>query len=150
MLEEQVDVEYISLHAYIRNIPSDTEMHVEHQLRADRSTQPAEKNIQNHEKLGRTKEIGGKQECQQYWTCSQWVGELKQGSNPHIRATESEEKHLKLRVKQLICGSLNGMRIRQSLPSHTYRGQGHRSPGRCSGWELDIGIVKQSQGEGCC
>ena len=28
---------------------------------------------------------------------------------------ESEEKHLRLSVKQLICGSLNGMRIRQSL-----------------------------------
>ena len=27
----------------------------------------------------------------------------------------SEEKHLRLRVKQLICGSLNGMRIKQSL-----------------------------------
>ena len=25
-------------------------------------------------------------------------------------------KHLRLRVKQLICGSLNGVRIRQSLP----------------------------------
>ena len=30
--------------------------------------------------------------------------------------SESEEKHLRLRVKQLICGSLNEMRIRQSLP----------------------------------
>ena len=30
--------------------------------------------------------------------------------------SESEEKHLRLRVKQLICGNLNGMRIRQSLP----------------------------------
>ena len=30
--------------------------------------------------------------------------------------SESEDKHLRLRVKQLICGSLNGMRIRQSLP----------------------------------
>ena len=29
--------------------------------------------------------------------------------------SESEEKHLRLRVKQLICGSLNGMRIRQPL-----------------------------------
>ena len=29
--------------------------------------------------------------------------------------SESEEKDLRLRVKQLICGSLNGMRIRQSL-----------------------------------
>ena len=43
------------------------------------------------------------------------MGKLKQGSEPHIRATESEEKHLRLRVKQLIYGSLNGMRIRQSL-----------------------------------
>ena len=30
--------------------------------------------------------------------------------------SESEEKHLRLRVKQLIWGSLNRMRIRQSLP----------------------------------
>ena len=43
------------------------------------------------------------------------MGEMKQRSDPHIGATESEEEHLRLRVKQLICGSLNGMRIRQSL-----------------------------------
>ena len=30
--------------------------------------------------------------------------------------SESEEKHLRLKVKQLICGSLNGIRIRKSLP----------------------------------
>ena len=30
--------------------------------------------------------------------------------------SESEEKHYRLRVKQLICGSLDGMRIRESLP----------------------------------
>ena len=35
MAEEQVDVEYISLHRYIWNIPSDTEVHAEHQLRAE-------------------------------------------------------------------------------------------------------------------
>ena len=29
--------------------------------------------------------------------------------------SESEEKHLRLRVKQLMCRSLKGMRIRQSL-----------------------------------
>ena len=29
---------------------------------------------------------------------------------------ESEEKHLRLRGEQLICGSLNGVKIRQSLP----------------------------------
>ena len=38
MAEQQVDVEYISLHGYIRSTPSDTEVHVEHQLRVDRST----------------------------------------------------------------------------------------------------------------
>ena len=36
--EESVDMEYIALHGYIRNTPSDTEVHAEHQLRADRST----------------------------------------------------------------------------------------------------------------
>ena len=45
------------------------------------------------------------------------MGELKQGPIPSVgQLSESKEKHLKLRVKQLICGSLNGMRIRQSLP----------------------------------
>ena len=29
--------------------------------------------------------------------------------------SESGEKHLRLRVKQLICGSRDGMRIKQSL-----------------------------------
>ena len=37
MVEEQVDVEYISLHGYIRKTPSDTEVNAEHKLRADRS-----------------------------------------------------------------------------------------------------------------
>ena len=31
------------------------------------------------------------------------------------RLCESEEKHLRLKVKELICGSINGMRIRRSL-----------------------------------
>ena len=38
MAEEKVDVEYIYLHRYIRNTPSDTEVHAEHQLREDRRT----------------------------------------------------------------------------------------------------------------
>ena len=38
MVEEQVDVEYISLHGYIRNTLSDTEVRTDHQLRADRNT----------------------------------------------------------------------------------------------------------------
>ena len=36
--EEYVHMEYISLHRYIRNTSSDTEVHEEHQLRVDRST----------------------------------------------------------------------------------------------------------------
>ena len=31
-------MEYISLHGYIKNTPSDTEVHAEHQLRTGRST----------------------------------------------------------------------------------------------------------------
>ena len=46
-------MEYTSFHGYIRNTPSGTEVHVEHQQRVDRS-------IQTHEKLGRMKELGGK------------------------------------------------------------------------------------------
>ena len=62
------------------------------------------------------KELGGKTGVLLGLDPPSYVGELKQGSNPHIGAmSESEEKHLRLRVKQLICGSLNGMRIRQSL-----------------------------------
>ena len=38
MAEEKVDVEYLSLHGYIRNTPSDTVVHAEHQLKVDRST----------------------------------------------------------------------------------------------------------------
>ena len=33
-----LDVEYVSLQGYIRNTPSDTEVHAEYQLRVDRST----------------------------------------------------------------------------------------------------------------
>ena len=64
------------------------------------------------------------------------MGELKQGSDPHIRATESEEKHL--RLKQLICGSLNGMRIRQSLPQPYIPQTGRRVP--CKAQRLGAGV----------
>ena len=43
--EQKVDMEYFSLHGYIRNVSSDTQVRAQHQLRADRSTRPAEKNI---------------------------------------------------------------------------------------------------------
>ena len=38
MAEEQVGMEFISLHRYIRNTPSDTEVQAEPQLRANRGT----------------------------------------------------------------------------------------------------------------
>ena len=38
MAGEEVDTEYISLHGYIRNTPSHTEVHKDHQLRVDRSS----------------------------------------------------------------------------------------------------------------
>ena len=68
------------------------------------------------------------------------MGELKQGSDPTLgQLSESEEKHLRLRVKELTCGSLNGMRIRQSQScSHTYPRQECWSPGRHSSWELEF------------
>ena len=64
--------------------------------------------------------------------------ELKQGSSPHIGAVESEEKHLRLGVKQLICGSLNGMRIRQSLLQPYIPWTGMRVPWKAQ-W-LGVGV----------
>ena len=62
---------------------------------------------------------------------------------------ESEEKHLRLRVKQLICGSLNGKGLRQSLPQPYMPRTGMRAPGRCSGWELEFVECEGIQGKGC-
>ena len=84
MVEEQVDVEYISLHGCIKNTPADTEVHAEHQLRVDRNTRPVEKNIQIHAKLGRMKELGGKTGVLVGLDLPWPAGELKQGSDPHM------------------------------------------------------------------
>ena len=56
-VEGYVDVEYVSFHEYIRNMPPDTDL-AEHQLRVGRSTCPTENNILNHAKLCRMKEVG--------------------------------------------------------------------------------------------
>ena len=115
MVEEQVDVEYISLHRYIRNTPSDTEVHAEHHLRADR-VPDRRKNIYIEPCKTRQDKGTRGENSSVSRTCPRTVEELKQGSNPHIwLLSEREEKHFRLRVKQLICGSVNGMRIRQSL-----------------------------------
>ena len=41
-------------------------------------------------------------------------------------------------MKQLICGSLNGMKIRLYLPQPYICWAGTRSPGKGSGWELEF------------
>ena len=69
------------------------------------------------QKLGRMKELGGKRGVLLGLDLlSGGWGNWSRGLIPTSgKLSESEEKHLKLRVKQLICGNLNGMRIRQSL-----------------------------------
>ena len=55
--------------------------------------------------------------------------------------SESEEKHFRQRVKRLIRGSLNRMRLIDNPGhSHTYAGQECTSPGRGGGWELGAGV----------
>ena len=76
-----------------------------------------EKNTQTQAKLRRVKELGGNRRVSR--TGPALGGEGK-GSRALIptswQLSKSEEKHLRLRVKQLIRCSLNGMSIRQSLP----------------------------------
>jgi len=60
--------------------------------------------------------------------------------------SESEEKHLRLRVKQLTCDSLNGMRIRQSLLQPYICQAG--TPGRSNGWELEFRDYGAIPGQG--
>ena len=52
--------------------------------------------------------------------------------------SESEEKHLRLGVKQLTYVSLKEWASHSPCCSHTYPGQGCRSPGRHSSQELEI------------
>ena len=63
--------------------------------------------------------------------------------------SEPEEKLLRLRVKQLICGSLrNKNQIVLTAAIHTLdRGTGPLEGTPAGRWSL--GIVEQSQGEGC-
>ena len=52
--------------------------------------------------------------------------------------SESEGKQLRLRVKELLCDTLNGMRIRQSLMQPYIPQTGTWTLGRCSGWEPEF------------
>ena len=57
-----MDVEYISVHGYIRNTPSDTEVHAEHQLRSRQDYLTSIKERKDPCKTGRTKGLGEKTE----------------------------------------------------------------------------------------
>ena len=62
--------------------------------------------------------------------------------------SESGENHLKLRVQQLICGSLNGMRIRQSLTAiHTSDRDMDPLEGAVAGSQ-SLGILEKILSEG--
>ena len=63
--------------------------------------------------------------------------------------SESEEKHLRLRGKQLICGNLNGMRIRVLAAAiHTLERDAGPLEGAAAAGSWSLGIMEQSQGEG--
>ena len=81
-----MDVEYVSLHGYIRNTPSDTEVDAKHQLRVEGVPDQWKRIYKNHAKLGRTKELGGKTGVLVGLDLSSAGGGLKQGSDPHSRA----------------------------------------------------------------
>ena len=80
-------MEYISLHRYIRNTPADAEVHAEHQLRADKSIWTVGKKTQNHAKLSRVKELGGKTGVLVGLDLPSASGGTEPGgSDPHIQA----------------------------------------------------------------
>ena len=138
-----MDVEYISLHGCIRNTSSNTEVHAEHQLTVDRSTWPEEKNIQNHTKLGRMKKLGGETGVLVGLDLPSPGGETEAGVHSHIEVWVRGET-FKAESETADLRQPDGMRI-SPCRSHTHTGEGHKSPRKHSGCELE-----QSQGEGCC
>ena len=77
------------------------------------------------QKHGRTKKLGKKTNVTKTGPVLGGWGNWSRGQIPTSgQLSESEEKHSRLRVKQLICVSLNGMRIRQSSlqPYELWRG----------------------------
>ena len=111
-----------------------------------------EKNIQNLANLGRMKELGGKQESQQEWTCPQPAGELKQRSDPHLGAItriRGETFKAESETADLWQPEQNENQTALAEAIHTPERDAGPLEGAAAGtWSL--GIVEQSQGEGCC
>ena len=79
------------------------------------------------------------------------MGELKLGSDPHIGATvESEEKHLRLRVKADLWQPKwnENQTVLATVIDTPDRNPGLQEGAAAGSWSLRI--VEQSQGEGCC
>ena len=143
-----MDVEYISLHGYIKNTPSDTEVHAEHQLRADRSTQPVE-NIQNHTKLSRMKELGRETGVLVGLDLPLVGGGTEAGVRPHIRSESEETFKAESETADLWQPKWNENQAVLAITIHTLgRNAGLLEGAAAGSWSL--GIVEQSQGEGCC
>ena len=109
-------MEYISFHRYIRNTPLDTEVHAEHQLKAGQEYMISGKEYIEACKTQLDNGTGGggrnRSVSRTGPALCRW-GNQNRGLIPISgQLSESEEKYLKLRVKQLICGSINERRIR--------------------------------------
>ena len=109
-----MDVEYISFHRCIRNTPLDTEVHAEPQLKAGQEYMISGQYIEackTQQDKG-TGGVGNRSVSRTGPALCRW-GNQNRGLIPISgQLSESEEKYLRLRVKQLICGSINEGRIR--------------------------------------
>ena len=135
-------MEYISLHEYTKNTPSDIEVSAEHQLRVDRSTWPAENNIKTHTKLGRVKKLAGKTGVLVGLDLPWGGGELKQGSEPHTGAIIWVREVAERETADLWQPQWDENQTVLATAIHTLDGAVAGS------WNL--GIVEQCQGKGCC
>ena len=103
--------------------------------------------MQNHAKLGRMKELGEKQD----WTYPRRVGELKQGSDPHIRAivwVRGEIFKAESETADMWQSKWNENQTVLATALYTPdRDIGALEGAATGSWRL--GIVQQSQGKGC-
>ena len=112
------NMQFISLHGHFRNTPSDTEgvcrtpaESREEYLTSGKEYIEARKTWEDKGTRGKHRSVSRMGPALSGW------GNWSRGLIPTAgQLSESEEKYLRLRVKQLICGSLNGMKIRQPLP----------------------------------
>ena len=125
MAEEKVEVEYILLHGYIRillQIQKCMQNTSWEWTEVRDQWKKIYKTMQNS--IGQ-RNWGGNRSVSRTEHTLGWWGNWSRGPIPTAgQPSESEEKYLRLRVEQLICGSLNVMRIRQSLPQPYIRWAG--------------------------